>query len=457
MVTPAPEPDTGQPEVNSDPYIDGQVPDDLSLFPGLGSKTNREIMAQINPDLETPDDVKHVLEENSLGRTRVYTCKLKRFPEGGESLQNAASAQFVQAWRCGFPSEKYVMQEYGPGRYLLIFSWNVNERLAGGDKKYQTKVVEIPLEIGEACRDDYEEYQDQKRIRRAERQARDLQRYREKQALNTMASGASPILDKNQAGKEYLREFGETARMLGMSTPIAPAAPQGSLLKDLVPGIVAAIPAVLSYLSNSAEKQNARMDNLLQMLVTTMQANTANMIAAMKGANGPTTGTEILKEITGMVMGAVNLKETLEGNKETVVDKIFRMIEGVAPQIVQLAQLSKQQRMMDPRYMMGKTMMNADPNLSQLKKDPEILEMSVRKWDEQLGWEQTDAILTIGEMRRPDTCPRVESQRYPLGDARNVQVQSREQGQNQEEEEEENVTGTGEDSDPAGNVAQAQQ
>lgn len=134
-----------------------------------------------------------------------------------------------------------------------------------------------------------------------------------------------------------------------------------------------------------------------------------------------------------MVMGTIDLKQALEGNKETIADKIFGMIENVAPQIMQIATLSAQQRTFDPRVAAAKGFMSVSPDFQTMKNDPAVKKIVVDRLDDYFGWEQTDVIMEVAGDKRPDECPRVENKRYPNGDARNTQQSSQEASNGQDD------------------------
>jgi hypothetical protein len=157
------------------------------------------------------------------------------------------------------------------------------------------------------------------------------------------------------------------------------------------------------------QQQNAMMTMMIQM----SDKSTNNLIEMMKANQGVGSGSGVMKEITDMVMSAVDLKEALGGARETPFDKIITMVGAVLPQLMAVAAMNKQAQMNDPRVMLAKTYVAHNPEIQSVLKDPAKTSEMIRSLDDVYGYEQTDAILGVMGLPRPDDCPRNPSQQLP--------------------------------------------
>jgi hypothetical protein len=149
-----------------------------------------------------------------------------------------------------------------------------------------------------------------------------------------------------------------------------------------------------------------------------MKSSNTQMLEMVKANQGPSTGQQMMKEFGDMVKNALNVKELFEGQKEGLADKVFRLIESVAPHILPVLAMGPAQRQFDPRWMIAQQYASNAPEIQQLRDNPLELKKLVQNLDETIGWEQTDQILTLmtkGVLTRPDDCPRRAEQQFPAG------------------------------------------
>ena len=117
-------------------------------------------------------------------------------------------------------------------------------------------------------------------------------------------------------------------------------------------------------------------------------------------------------------MGAIDLKAAITPERETVADKVFKVVEGVLPQILQIAALNHQQRQQDWRYKVAQAAVSASPDFKAVMNDPAELAKMIAKLDDHYGWEQADQVLMVAGLVRPPACGRDPALQYPKGDAR---------------------------------------
>jgi len=124
-----------------------------------------------------------------------------------------------------------------------------------------------------------------------------------------------------------------------------------------------------------------------------------------------------------MVMGALDLKKALSGNEpETLGDKIFRLVESVAPSILAIAATTAQTRN-NPAVAMAKDYVEKNPDFQALKHNPVELKKTIDRMDQTYGWVQVDHILNTMGWPRPADCPRLDQLRDPAPDVPKPDVQ----------------------------------
>lgn len=356
--------------------------------------------------IHTPsDDIDTVPEEvqaaiDSLGidpSKRTFQCTLKRCHEGQHDTQGA----YINSWRGTAPTLKEIALHYGPGRYLVTIYWKVSEYDdAKGKNVNRTKTETVPIIIDEAFRDMHEDFQIDMKIQLSARRREKLNKAKMSANLD---KELSLFGDEGEGGggpknvKEYVNEITEMAQRLGMK-------PGGSgfSMEKVMPLIVPA----LSMIKEIGEANRARQDQFMAMMMQMMNQSNTQLVEVMKSQHGPSNGSEMMREMTNMVMSGIDLRKTIQdaNQKESVVDKVFNLISDVAPVIVQLASMPKGQAQKTPVYGMAKGAMESMPEIEEIKKDENLLIDLVNRLDPQLGTRQVDAILELAEAKRPEAC-----------------------------------------------------
>jgi hypothetical protein len=170
-------------------------------------------------------------------------------------------------------------------------------------------------------------------------------------------------------------------------------------------------------MQQDAERRRSEDFNKMLMLMMTQGQNaTGQMFEMMKLQSGQGSGGQAFKEMKDMIMGALDLKSVLAGNeKETLSDKIFRVVEGVAPQILQIAATAAQAQAARNTMpvKMAKGYIDSDPDFAALKQNPAEMKAFIEKMDSFFGWRQTDVVLAVADWQRPDNCPRDPMKEHP--------------------------------------------
>ena len=115
--------------------------------PGSGVKLYGE------QDDEIPEEIRAVIESHGLDK-KSFQCMLKEIPKGsalGDGGSNASTTAYLRGFTRGIPSPDYIAKEYGPGDYLLCFSWQVKD----DDGVRRMKREEVPITISEKVMGEY--------------------------------------------------------------------------------------------------------------------------------------------------------------------------------------------------------------------------------------------------------------------------------------------------------------
>lgn len=396
------------PKVDAEPIVDPTT----AFFSAPGFTTP----GVVSPEDDMPDDIRALFDSEGLF-DKQYSCMLKELPGGMDDGNDFYLASF----RRTYPTIEYLTNNYGPGTYKLVFHWRGIEDETGKQKQKSDTHI---MRVSEKTRHIFKEFQRQQKITQLKQQREDVHNARLEKELEDDLSGVQGADgDSKQSAKEYLRELVDTTRELGLSKNSS--IDWAEILKGLAP---LALP-LFTLMQNNRQAERDRADRQMQMLITMMTGNNNQMLELAKAQSGQGSGTEIMKEMTSMIMSSLDLKGALEGQKETVADKIFSMIESVAPTLLQVASQPRAMQQVNPMVGATRQFMQSDPAFQQMNSDPEVLAEVVRKCDAHFGWEQTDSILLVSEKTRPENCPRMAGQQYPVDDPRNAQNVANEQRQ----------------------------
>lgn len=370
-----------------------------------------------DPDDEMPDEIRAVIEQNGLSK-RDFQCILKEIPIGSmtESVDGSTNSVYIKAWKRAVPSPEYIAKEHGPGSYILVMSWR--GRNEEGTPTARREVV--PITISEKCAADYRAHQLNKKISEASAtgtKVRDamVEKTIEGQLISAI-TGNDGKDEKKQSPKEYIAELMDTVRALGLpvgmgAVPAPPKIEWDKILTVVVP----AATAILGILQQSSQRRQEEQNKLFMLLLSQSQ-NAANQLTDMYKtmAMKPQTDNP-LKELQQMVLSAMDIKEMMNPPKETVSDKIFRMVESLLPQIMAVAAAAQQtnQRPTGPVVEIAKKYVQSNPDFEKLKNDSAEMAKFVNRLDERMGWENADVVLGVVEWERPQECPRDPSKRLP--------------------------------------------
>jgi hypothetical protein len=369
-----------------------------------------------DPDDQIPDEVRAVLDEFGLSK-KPFQCVLKEIPEGSDIGDQGASTntQYIKGWVRGIPSVDYIAKNYGPGLYLLQFTWRIREEDENGKNVSKAYHQEVTVPISQKAAGDYKKHRLDRKLREANEISTQVQEAMlEKNLENAALKGVLGDKDESkqnpaQAAKQYIAETMEAAKMIGLSPLSSLPAPRVIEWEKILPAVVGGITAFLQMQQTAENSRREEFNKLLMLMMSQSQNASKEFMEIMKAQSGVGSGNMAIREFKDMVLGALDIKEALSGNqKEGLADKIFRVIEGVAPQILSIAATTAEARAAQnhPMVKVAKNYVASNPDFVALKNNPAELKKEFEKLDDFFGWRQTDIITQVMGWERPQDCLR---------------------------------------------------
>lgn len=394
---------------NAPPLDTMRIPSDESTMlygPGLG-QTYEEYYEQI------PEEVRAFFAEDELD-DRKFHVKLLCMPEG----TTEGMAEFMRSWSQAFPSEEWITNNYGPGNYILVFSWRGKK---DGAEKAKTYTKRAYINISEKNREKYDEYQMARYLEKTRKTKHTIRTEKMKahfeREIDPLDIGKEapppPQTNPREEARAYLSEVMGMAQMMGLSRPSG----QDRKIFDaegIVKLIAATSPIIVALISKMGSG-----NGLINLLVEQGQKHTANLIELVKTRESAGSGSSMMKEIKDMVVGSLDIKDALHGEKDSTVDKVIETIMRFTPILAMFAGQRREQLAANPVAQQAQSFIGNDPNFQEVMGDRVKIIKLINGLDSRIGWEQTDAIIAFGDIERPAECPRDESTRYAPGDARN--------------------------------------
>jgi hypothetical protein len=372
---------------------------------------------------QIPDEVRTALDNFGLSE-KTFNCTLREIPEGSsmEGKSNSENTQYIRGWIRSIPSVEHIAKEYGPGNYVLVLTWRGSDVDDPDSKGYKNYKQDIPITISNKYMEEFKKHRLAKKIeqaREAGSQVHDALVEKRIEGSMIQALGGNGLGDKTpqDAAKEYISSALETVKSLGI--PVGMAQPKTIEWDKILP-VAATI--LTAYLQHSAQAERSRQEDfnkMLMLMMSTSEKSSGMLMEVMKVQSGLGSGTNQFKEIRDMIFGAIDIKNALAGDKEdTLSDKIFRMVEAVAPQILTIAATAAQAQAQrnNPMVKMAKGYIASNPDFLALKDNPVEMKAFILKMDGFFGWRQTDVILQVAGWDRPAGCPRVPEMELPSDD-----------------------------------------
>lgn len=323
-------------------------------------------------DNEEPPDIENFLAELGI-QGKQYSCQIKQFPaEGG-----GTPAFMPSNYKGKYPSIDELGTKYGPGKYLYVFTWAVPRPDGGGPKR---AMKELEVMLSDAWDDAHQEYLYQYSLKRRKR----LRQIKDKAELD----GVLYTTDRNDGGNRGSMDDLVDAKnkLVSLGVPFGGGTDLttsgGGGIFALIMGMQQKSTELMVQMMTSSQQQ-------MMALVTAVLSNNSN--------KGNPYG-DMFKEVAGMFTQMVDLKQALNPEKQTMVDKIFGLLETVSPQVLGLLKMSSAQRRADPLYRLAA----GSQELKNLKGDPEATDALAAKLDAHYGVQNTNDIMTVMGLSRSE-------------------------------------------------------
>ena len=394
--------------------------EDIFSAPGSGIRLVRD-----NPEEEAPEEISNFLFDHGLSKN-PFKCMLKKVPAGGEeeNLGNSQGASYIVEWHRSVPSLAYIAKHYGPGEYVLHFTWRAKDQSEDGDGKSKLCMEDVPLSISELAEDEHRKFLLEEKLRWHQdvtRKARDnkISNNLERESLSGLIGEDGESKSPRQIAKEVISESLDMVKSLGIPIGMGmqPAAPKPDI--PWIGIIGAAVPLLVAFMESRDKEAQRRTDesNKMMMLMLGMgEKNTTQLLELMKATSGQGTGNVMMKELFDMLKTGVDMKAILSPEKPSLADRIFEMVEGIAPAILQvLATVSSAKAAQDNMMVkMGKGFVEKSPDFQQMLHDPVELAKFVIRLDDFYGWEQADTMMEVMGWTRPEACVRDPAKQLPI-------------------------------------------
>lgn len=359
-----------------------------------------------NAGEEIPEEIEAVFQEHSLSKYN-FRCTLKSVPDGAADDGNLP---YIKSWARCVPTIEHIAREYGPGTYKLMFWW----RTFAKEEGTKPHIESITFTISDKYDKEYRDYQFEKKIKdmQAKRtKVRDMRMDNEFEkglGLDSLMDGEKKGPPIEEAAIKYVENVSSMAEKLGMRRGGG-----GIDWEKILPLVITGLPALFKVMGDREAARREESQRFMTLLMTTMSQNSNQMLDILK-TQQPQRGADLTMELFDMIKGAIDVKEMIQGQgKETIADRIFGVIESVAPQLLEVAKLSAQQRAMDPRLLLANTYMKADKDFRELERSPMIRSEVIHRMDSVFGWRQTDMVLNAIGLPRNDDCPRKPEEELP--------------------------------------------
>jgi len=398
---------------------------------GIFGPGNAQLVGEENDEI--PEQVLELMEAQGLGTKKDFYTVVKSVPEGA-SETDFSHAPYIKGFKRAVPSIEWLALNYGPGKYLIQFRWRGKTETKKNGNVYENVFVEV----SDKFESDYREYQYKKKAEAIRKRKEDMKNARMESELERgMLGDETEKVDPVEAGKRYVKDIISASRELGL----ARSGGSGIEWSKILPAVLTALPAILDTMQKRSNAQAQQMQQLMMLLLNQSSSSNKELMEVFKTKMGGNDSNKAVEDFRNMIFGALDIKGALMNHgKESISDKIFNMIQQVAPQILHLAMMSKQSQQNNPAYHAAKGFIDNSPDFQQMAEDPNILRQVIVRCDEAFGWEQTDMILAVSGFERPDNMPRDPEKKKPYEARTGTSSKERQCWAGQEQEETETET-----------------
>lgn len=348
-----------------------------------------------------PEEIRNVFDEYDLYQ-RKFTYNLKRIPEGGA----IATGSFLEDGSNRIPTNNYIGIKYGPGRYYMMMSWHkpasADDPRPGG----KTQGKGIDFTIDDVFADAHDEYMLKAQLESYNRRKKIVAKENLRKKFDFDVTGNTEGL--TQAAPAQPDHVEQLDKMLKLYE--TQKKPEVDWVKALASLAVIATPIIQAIVNR---KPDDTMQKMMMLMFANEKDKSAQFLELVKNQHGPSTGSDMMKQMLDVVMGGLDIRKALNEEKEDkddVVTKVIGAIEKILP-VVAIIAASKNNPQNIPMINAGKAFVQSDPAFQEVLGDPVKRAEAVTRLDEKYGCEQTDAVLSVMGLPRPAEC-QANYQRY---------------------------------------------
>lgn len=342
---------------------------------------NREIEGITD---DTPDEITDFVRANDM--TDKYVVMLKQKPDGG------GVAQTLRSFTNYYPNVNTLGKEWGPGSYILVFSW----RAEGKSGKKETVTKDFKIELPERA---WAEEHDRWLIERSKKRQNEMEKEWKEEAMKARVMGqVTPQVAAPISELDSLKKMLEIAKGLGIpiggtQKPEPKEKEKKSFsdrMVDMAPAITAigAVvgPIVVALINRPKPASDTALTNTL---VNHLITNKPQEDGTMK---------TVLPFLMGSLKQIMDFKQSMEPEeKQSFVEKVFDKLAPMVPQVLALATQPRPQMEQNPMVKMARGL----PDVKAMQGDPELAHLGVQRLDEVYGFQQANDIMAVFGMDRP--------------------------------------------------------
>lgn len=273
---------------------------------------------------QVPDDIEDFLAQNKI-KKNGYSCQVKRVLGDGKK-PSLLPGDFTNR----IPTLHEVGSWHGPGEYLYSFAHKTTT--AGGGKK-TNQTAEYPFELGPEWADIHKQYKLNKRIAQHRENLRRIQDEKLEASLET-SNGDTLNVPSPKSELATLMEAAQTLKALNVE--FGGSGKEDTSIRLFIEQQKAATEQARLDARAREEREDRRNDFLLK-IVGAVAPFIAPIIADKLKSQPAYDPQKNLENTMKMIGQIVDFKQDLTPEKETMTDKIFGMIQEVAPMLLEMA------------------------------------------------------------------------------------------------------------------------
>lgn len=334
---------------------------------------------------DTPDEITDFVRANDM--SDKYVVMLKQKPDGG------GIAQTLRSFTNYYPNVNTLGKEWGPGSYILVFSW----RAEGKSGKKETVTKDFKIELPERA---WADEHDRWLMERSKKRQNAMEEEWKQEAMKARVMGqVSPTPVQPPSELESLKKMLEIAKSLGV--PIGgqqKAEPKEKEKKSFADRMVEMAPAITAIGAVVGPIVVAIIQRPKPLSDTALTNTLVNHLITNKPQEDGTMKT-VLPFLMGSLKQIMDFKQSMEPEeKQSFVEKVFDKLAPMVPQVLALATQPRPQMEQNPMVGMARNL----GDVKAMKNDPELAYLGVQRLDEVYGFQQANQILTVFGMERPE-------------------------------------------------------